>query len=196
MNPSITWQSILAHGVRLFLDQAVGNLPPEHIKDTPERVVHAFSDLVSGYATDPVAVLKTGFANHEEYDEMIHVDRVWFTSLCAHHLLPFYGYADFAYVPYDKIVGLSKIPRMIEALARRVQIQERLTTQIVDIFQETVKPHGCGVQIVANHMCVCARGVRQHGSVTTTRAFRGCFADEMETRSEYMAYVAKYGDKL
>lgn len=157
----------------------------EHSAGTPDRVVRSFVELFSGVGVDPASVLKVGF-NEASYNEMISVERISFVSVCHHHLLPFYGTVDFAYLPNKHIVGLSKIPRMIEILARRPQIQERLTQQIVDVFQENVKPLGCAAMIRAWHACAAIRGVRQPNIQMRTTALTGYFLEKPAVKAEFL----------
>ena len=159
-----------------------------HVERTPTRVVNAYSELLSGVREDPALVLRISF-EETSYDEMVTVEDIDFVSVCAHHLLPFFGFCHFAYLPDKRIVGLSKIPRMIEILARRPQVQERLTRQIVDVFQQEIQPLGCGVMIRAWHGCVACRGVRKANLRMRTTALRGYFRDKPEVKSEFLAGI-------
>ena len=162
-----------------------GLCPPEHIKNTPTRFETAMFELMEGAWEDPAEVLHSGF-EETEYDEMIYVNNISFVSLCSHHLLPFIGRVHFAYIPTGKIVGLSKIPRMIEILAKRPQVQERLTVQIVDTFMKEVHPKGCAAVAEAYHMCMAIRGVKKEGAYMKTTALRGVFKSQKETRAEFL----------
>lgn len=160
-------------------------IAPDHIVKTPFRVAKALYELLEGYRQDPVEILKTGFAKGT-YNQMITVGNIKFTSLCAHHMLPFTGRVHFAYIPNKTVVGLSKIPRMIEAFSRRLQVQEDLSEQIVECFQKTVKPKGCAVYIVASHMCAGIRGVKKEGMDMKTTALRGVFLKDKAAHEEFL----------
>jgi GTP cyclohydrolase IA len=181
-----TWQDELRRALALYLQQQVGKgIDISHIKDTPERIVRAFTADVSGYQVDPASFLTKKFAVGK-YNEMVHVDSIRIVTKCAHHFERIIGKAHFAYIPGDYVVGLSKIPRMVDALCRRLQVQEDLTQQIVDIFQDTVQPKGCAVHIKAYHFCMMARGIREPQTATRTTALRGCFETESLTRQEFL----------
>jgi GTP cyclohydrolase I len=158
---------------RRFLVVNVSGGDP-HLAETPERVVRAYLEMLSGLSTDPRSVLDAVF-EEQDYDQMIVVRDIEFVSLCCHHLLPFNGKVHFGYLPDHKIVGLSKIPRLVEVLARRPQIQERLTQEIATCFYEVVQPHGCGVVVEAWHSCVAIRGVQKKDATMRTTALQGCF---------------------
>jgi len=154
---------------------------------TPERAAKAMQFLMQGYDLDPQAIL-TGALFKEDYSEMVIVKDIELYSLCEHHILPFFGKAHVAYIPNGHIVGLSKIPRIIDAFARRLQVQERLTDQILHCIDDTLKPHGVAVVIEAAHMCMMMRGVQKQNSVTTTSAFTGEFKN-VESRSEFLNLI-------
>ncbi len=154
---------------------------------TPERAAKAMQFLTHGYDLDPKSILE-GALFEEHFNEMVIVKDIEVYSLCEHHILPFYGKAHVAYIPQGKIVGLSKIPRVIDAFARRLQVQERLTRQILECLDETLKPQGVAVIIEAAHMCMMMRGVQKQNSVTTTSAFTGAF-NKQETRTEFLNLV-------
>jgi GTP cyclohydrolase IA len=164
----------------------------DHIERTPHRVVLAYQELLGGVWQDPAAILQTSF-KESSYNQMITVESIDFVSVCIHHLLPFYGECTFAYLPDKRIVGLSKIPRMVDILAHRPQVQERLTQQIVDTFQNVVNPLGCGATIRAWHGCVACRGVRKANVRMRTTALRGYFLDKPEVRQEFLAGVNGHG---
>ncbi|MBC8044914.1 MAG: GTP cyclohydrolase I FolE [Rhizobacter sp.] len=157
----------------------------EGLVKTPMRVAKAMLYLTSGYRTDPKEIL-TSAVFHEKYDEMVLVKDIELFSMCEHHMLPFFGKAHVAYIPNGKIVGLSKIPRVIDVYARRLQVQERLTQQIRDIIQEVLDPRGVAVIIEAKHLCMVMRGVEKQNSTTTTSAMSGEFLSNQATRSEFM----------
>ena len=160
----------------------------EGLLKTPERVAKAMLTLTRGYEQDPHAIL-LGAKFQEEYSQMVIVKDIDFFSLCEHHMLPFYGKAHVAYIPNGVITGLSKIPRVVDAFARRLQVQERLTIQIRDCIQETLNPLGVAVVIEAAHMCMQMRGVQKQNSVTTTSAFTGAFLKDLRTREEFMRLI-------
>ena len=160
----------------------------EGLRRTPERVARALSFLTKGYSEDPRAVIN-GALFTEEYSEMIIVRDIDFYSLCEHHLLPFYGRAHVAYVPDKHIVGISKVARMVECFARRLQVQERMTQQIATTLSEVLSPRGVGVVIRAEHMCMRMRGVERPNSAVVTSALLGCFQAK-ETRQEFMNLIA------
>ncbi len=160
----------------------------EGLQRTPERMEKAMKFLTKGYAEDP-AVLLNGALFSVDYDEMVIVKDIEMFSLCEHHLLPFFGKVHVAYIPKGKVIGLSKIPRLVDLFARRLQVQERLTTQIAETIQEAVHPLGVGVVIEARHLCMMMRGVEKQHSSTVTSAMLGDFRHEKETRDEFLALI-------
>ena len=162
---------------------ALGQDPAaDHLLDTPRRVAAAYTELLS-----PAPFTMTTFPNEEAYDELVLARDIPFTSLCQHHLLPFTGRAHVAYLPGDRIVGLSKLARVVEMFARRLQVQERLTAQIADRLQATLEPRGVGVVLDAEHSCMSLRGVRATGARTTTSALRGLMREDARTRQEFLS---------
>ena len=159
----------------------------EGLLKTPERVAKAMQFLTHGYDLDPVGILNSA-KFREDYKQMVIVKDIELYSLCEHHMLPFFGKAHVAYIPNNYIVGLSKIPRIVDAFARRLQVQERLTTQIRDCIQETLQPLGVAVVIEAQHLCMQMRGLQKQNSVTTTSAFTGEFEND-KTRSEFISLI-------
>lgn len=160
----------------------------EGIVKTPERASKAMQFLTSGYCQDPTEILRSAmFA--EDYNDMVIVKDIELYSLCEHHILPFFGKAHIAYIPNGHIVGLSKIPRIVDVFARRLQVQERLTHDILECINDTLKPQGVAVVIEASHMCMMMRGVQKQNSVTTTSGFRGQFK-EIETRNEFLKLIS------
>src|ERR1700743_936274 len=160
----------------------------EGLTRTPERVHHAYEHLTKGYQEDPEALLRDALFT-VSYDEMVIVKDIEMFSLCEHHMLPFFGKVHVPYIPNGKVIGLSKIPRLIEVFARRLQIQERLTTQIAETIQKTIEPQGVGVVIEARHLCMMMRGVEKQHSAAVTSSMLGCFRDEQETRSEFLSLI-------
>ncbi len=159
----------------------------EGLLKTPERAAKAMQFLTHGYDLDAEAILR-GAMFKEDYSEMVIVKDIEVYSLCEHHILPFYGKAHIAYIPNGYIVGLSKLPRIVDVFARRLQVQERLTDQILECIQNTLNPLGCAVVIEASHMCMMMRGVQKQNSVTTTSAFRGEF-EKRDTRNEFLNLI-------
>ncbi len=159
----------------------------EGLVKTPQRVGRAMQFLTKGYHEDPVAILQSAIFN-EDCDQMVVVKDIEFYSLCEHHLLPFFGKVHIAYIPNGKITGLSKLPRVVDVFARRLQLQERLTNQIKDCIQQTLQPQGAMVVIEAEHMCMQMRGVQKMHSMTVTSAFSGVF-EEQPTREEFMNLI-------
>ena len=164
---------------------ALGEDPTsEHLQRTPERVAKAFQELLTPHPVDP-----TTFPNEEAYDELVVVRDIPFHSLCEHHLLPFVGRAHVAYLPKDRIVGLSKLARVVEHHSRSLQVQERMTQQIASWLDDQLQPRGVGVVLEAEHMCMRLRGVRAPGTMTVTSALRGTLRDDARTRGEFLDLV-------
>lgn len=160
----------------------------EGLLKTPERVAKAQQFLTQGYTQNPDEIMKSAIF-HEDYSEMVIVKDIDIYSQCEHHMLPFFGKAHIAYIPNGKIVGLSKIPRIVDAFARRLQVQERLTLQIRDCIQRTLEPKGVAVVIECSHMCMQMRGVEKQNSFTTTSAFTGIFLKNDSTRKEFVQLI-------
>jgi len=167
----------------------------EGLSRTPERVAKAMQFLVKGYKDDPEALLRKALFT-VSYDEMVIVKDVEMFSLCEHHMLPFFGKVHVAYIPNGKVIGLSKIPRLVETFSRRLQIQERLTTQIAEAIQNTIEPQGVGVVIEARHLCMMMRGVEKQHSSAVTSSMLGCFRNEEETRSEFLSLIRQRPNSL
>ena len=159
----------------------------EGLEKTPLRAAKAMKFLTEGYEKDPTQILQSAMFS-EDYNEMVIVKDIELYSLCEHHMLPFFGKAHIAYIPNGKIVGLSKIPRVVDVFSRRLQVQERMTEQILDCINETLEPIGVGVVIEASHMCMMMRGVQKQNSTTTTSGFRGSFK-ETDTRNEFLKLI-------
>jgi GTP cyclohydrolase I len=171
---------------------AVGEDPDrEGLRETPDRVARMYAEMFSGLNKDPRQPLHKVFT--EKYDEMVLVKDITFDSCCEHHLLPFMGKAHVGYLPNGKIVGLSKIPRVVEILARRPQVQERMTEELADLLMKELDAKGVGVILEATHTCMTIRGVRKPGSIFTTSAVRGIFKTNQSTRTEFMTLI--YGGK-
>ncbi|MGB6035055.1 MAG: GTP cyclohydrolase I FolE [Cryomorphaceae bacterium] len=170
------------------LDNLGGDRDRQGLKNTPLRAAKAMQFLTKGYDQDPAAIMRSAMFD-EEYSQMVLVKDIEVYSLCEHHMLPFFGKAHVAYIPKGRIVGLSKIPRIVDVFARRLQVQERLTNQIRDCIQETLDPMGVAVVIEAQHMCMQMRGVQKQNSVTTTSAFHGEFLEE-RTRQEFVNLIS------
>lgn len=170
-----------------MLDRIGEDIHREGIKDTPVRAAKALQFLTSGYNQDPAKILKKAMFK-EKYHDMVIVKDIELYSLCEHHILPFYGKAHVAYIPDGQIVGLSKIPRIVDVFSRRLQVQERLTHDILECINDTLKPKGVAVVIEAAHMCMMMRGVQKQNSVTTTSGFRGQF-EKIETRNEFLKLI-------
>ncbi len=160
----------------------------EGLLKTPERVAKAMGFLTQGYGTDPREILLSA-KFREEYKQMVIVKDIELYSMCEHHMIPFYGKAHVAYIPNGYITGLSKVARVVECFARRLQVQERLTVQIRDCIQDALSPMGVAVVIEASHMCMQMRGVQKQNSVTTTSAFTGVFLSQMQTREEFIHLI-------
>ena len=170
-----------------IIDLLGENTDREGLEKTPMRAAKAMKFLTEGYEKDPKQILQSAMFN-EDYNEMVIVKDIELYSLCEHHMLPFFGKAHIAYIPNGKIVGLSKIPRVVDVFSRRLQVQERLTEQILDCINETLQPIGVGVVIEASHMCMMMRGVQKQNSTTTTSGFRGSFR-ETDTRNEFLKLI-------
>jgi len=174
--------------------EGIGEDPDRQgLKGTPKRVEDTFKFLTKGYKQD-IAELLNGALYEEKYDEMVIVKGIDIFSLCEHHLLPFFGKCHVAYIPDGKLIGLSKIPRLVEVFARRLQVQERLTSEIAQNLQDILKPKGVAVVIEAKHLCMIMRGVEKQNTVATTSAMLGAFKSRQETRMEFMELISKEED--
>jgi GTP cyclohydrolase IA len=175
----------------LELIKAVGEDPErEGLRNTPDRVARMYAELLSGYTSEPEKVINGALFNIS-YDEMVIVRDIEFYSLCEHHMLPFIGRAHVAYIPAGKVIGLSKIPRIVDIFARRLQVQERMTRQIADLIQETLAPQGVAVVVEAMHMCSMMRGVKKHDARMTTSAMHGSFRASLATRQEFLDNISR-----
>ncbi len=185
-NKPVDLQRIAAAVREILL--AVGEDPDrEGLRETPDRVARMYDEMFSGLRKDPATFLRTTFA--EKYDEMVLVKNIGFESMCEHHLLPFFGRVHIAYLPNGRIVGLSKLARIVEVLSRRPQVQERMTEELADLIMQELDARGVGLVVEAAHTCMSIRGVRKTESVCTTSAMRGAFATNAATRSEFMALI-------
>lgn len=167
----------------------------EGLVRTPHRVAKSYQELLSGYRMDPKALINEAIFD-VEYDEMVIVRDIEFYSMCEHHMLPFMGRAHVAYIPTDKVIGLSKIPRIVDLFSKRLQVQERMTTQIADYLQVVLNPQGVAVVVEGLHMCMMLRGVKKHDARMTTSAMRGVFRDEMTTRMEFLDNISRGAEGL
>ncbi len=183
---------VVANSV-LHILESVGEDPTrDGLERTPERVARMYDELLIGYTVDPVKLLNNALFD-AEYDQMVMVTNIEFYSMCEHHMLPIIGEAHVAYLPNKKVVGLSKIPRIVDVFARRLQIQERMTSQIADFLNGLIDPLGVAVVVDAAHMCVMMRGAKKAHSRMRTSALRGGFLDNPETRAEFMAHIEQSG---
>jgi GTP cyclohydrolase I len=180
--------ALLAENYKTIIHGLGEDVTREGLEKTPERVAKAMQFLTHGYALDPLEILK-GALFTEDHSQMIVVKNIELYSMCEHHMLPFFGKAHVAYIPNGKIVGLSKIPRIVDAFARRMQVQERLTDQIKDCIQEALEPLGVAVVIEAQHMCMQMRGIEKQNSFTTTSSFTGAF-EKNKTRKEFISLIS------
>ncbi len=171
--------------------KALGENPErEGLKNTPRRVARMYSELLAGYSVDPVAMIN-GALFEVKYDEMVLVRDIEFYSLCEHHMLPFMGRVHVAYIPDGKVLGISKIPRVVDMYARRLQVQERMTRQIADFLRDLLKPQGVAVVVEALHLCMMMRGVKKHDARMTTSAMHGAFRANLATREEFLANISR-----
>ncbi|MCX6174311.1 MAG: GTP cyclohydrolase I FolE [Ignavibacteriales bacterium] len=181
---------IIEKYVKNLLDEVGENSEREGLKKTPHRVAKAYEFFTQGYKKDINKILN-GAIFTEKYDEMVIVKDIDFYSMCEHHLLPFYGKIHIAYIPNGKIVGLSKIPRIVDMYAQRLQVQERMTQEIADTIEQYLNPRGVAVVAEGYHMCMMMRGVQKQNSITTTSAMHGIFTEDARTRSEFLNLISK-----
>ena len=179
---------ILSNNYKTIIENLGEDVTREGLEKTPERVAKAMQYLTHGYGLDPLQILKSALFT-EDHQQMIVVKDIEVYSMCEHHMLPFFGKAHVAYIPNGKIVGLSKNPRIVDAFARRMQVQERLTDQIKDCIQAALEPLGVAVVIEAQHMCMQMRGIQKQNSVTTTSSFTGAFEKD-KTRKEFISLIS------
>jgi len=181
--------------VRILLRWAGDDPQREGLVETPQRVARAWREWFSGYALDPDAYLTRTFEEVEGYDEMVVLRDIPFESHCEHHLAPIIGKAHIGYLPGGKVVGISKLARVVEAYSRRLQVQEKLTAQIADCIERVLQPRGVGVVIAASHECMTTRGVHTRGVSMVTSTMRGSFRDDARTRAEFLAFVEVGGHR-
>ena len=178
----------LAGNIKSVLSEIGENPEREGLLKTPERVAKSMKFLTDGYKQDPAKIIQSAMFS-EEYSQMVLAKDIELYSLCEHHMLPFFGKAHVAYIPNGHIVGLSKIPKIIDVFSRRLQVQERLTDEIKDCLQDTLNPKGVAIVIEAQHLCMQMRGVQKQHSSTTTSAFSGIFISDEKTRAEFMNLI-------
>jgi len=188
MKSELEWISD-EHLIREFLKRLGENVDRQGLKETPERFVRAWKFFTSGYKQKPQDVLKCFEDGGEKYDELLFQANIPIVSNCEHHLEKFWGVGHIAYVPNGKVVGLSKLSRLADIFARRLQVQERLTQQIADALMEHLQPKGVGVVLQMRHMCMESRGIQKAGTVTISSVLRGCVKEEPDCRAEFMAFV-------
>ena len=186
-------RSVAEAAVRTLIEWAGDDPDREGLKRTPERVVKAYEEFFAGYAEDPVALLATTFEKTAAYDQMVVLRDIRFESHCEHHIVPILGKAHVGYLPAERIVGVSKLARLVEVFAKRMQIQETLTSQIADTIQDVLKPRGVGVIIEAAHQCMTTRGIRKPGVSLVTSRMLGCFHDDPTTRREFLSTIGARG---
>jgi len=177
--------------VRTLIAWAGDDPDREGLAETPARVARAYRELFVGYDQDAKAVLERTFKDVGGYDDIVLLRDIPFYSHCEHHMVPFVGKAHIAYLPHDGVVGLSKLARLVEVFARRLQTQENLTAQIIDAVNEHLNPRGAAVMLEAEHMCMTMRGVHSHGVTTITHRFTGVFAEDREERDRFFAFIGK-----
>ncbi len=166
----------------------------EGLKDTPERVKRLYKEITSGYNEDPNEIIN-GAIYEMDYDEMVIIKDIEYYSLCEHHMLPFFGKAQIAYIPKKKVIGLSKIPRIVEVYARRLQVQERMTVQIANFLNETLKPKGVAVVVNGYHLCMAMRGIRKSDANMLTSSMLGAFRNDERTRAEFLSLIGQNSHK-
>ena len=177
--------------VRTLIAWAGDDPSREGLLDTPKRVTKAFGEFFAGYEQDPAETLKRTFKEVGGYDDIVLVKDIPFSSHCEHHMVPFVGKVHIAYLPHDGVVGLSKLARLVEVFARRLQVQENMTAQIIDAINDHLNPRGAAVMIEAEHMCMSMRGVRAHGASTITHRFTGVFAEDRNEQDRFFMMVGK-----
>lgn len=183
-------RAAMEEAVRMILSSVGEDPDRQGLQRTPDRVARMYDELTAGYTTDPVKLVNDALFD-VDYSEMVIVKDIDFYSLCEHHLLPFFGKAHVAYIPNGRVIGLSKIPRIVEMFARRLQVQERMTEQIADFINEVLAPQGVAVVVEGAHMCSMMRGVKKANASMVTSAVRGLFRSDPKTRAEFMEHVGR-----
>jgi len=180
----------LQKAVKMILEALGENIDRQGLLDTPERVARMYDELLSGYRQDPITLVNDALFE-VKYDEMVIVRDIEFYSLCEHHMLPFIGRAHVAYLPRERVLGLSKIPRIVDMFARRLQVQERMTRQIADFIDELLNPYGVAVVVEGLHLCATMRGVKKHDARMITSTMLGAFRKSLATREEFLANISR-----
>ena len=183
-------QAEVEEAVRTLIRWANDDPGREGLRDTPARVARSYREMFSGYEIDPIALLERTFADVDGYDEIVLLRDIRIESHCEHHMVPIIGRCHIAYMPRNRVVGISKLARVADAFARRLQIQERLTVQIADTIEQVLQPHGVAVVIEAGHQCMSTRGVHKAGVSMVTSRMTGCFREDPSTRRELLAMIA------
>jgi len=183
-------KEVIKAAVRDILTAVGEDADRQGLLRTPERIAKMYDEILVGYRTDPVKLVNDALFD-VEYDEMIVVKDIEFFSMCEHHMLPFFGRAHVAYIPQDKVIGLSKIPRIVDMFARRLQVQERMTQEIADMVEQILQPQGVAVVVEGSHMCSMMRGVQKEHARMVTSAMRGAFKESQITRNEFMEHLKK-----
>jgi GTP cyclohydrolase IA len=194
MRPMVDTRASLTDAVRTLLAEIGEDPSREGLAGTPERVRRMYDELTAGYHVDPDALLN-GACFNVDYDEMVVVRDIEFFSLCEHHLLPFIGRAHVGYLPRGRVVGLSKIPRIVDMYAKRLQLQERLTVQVADYLMERLEPKGVACVVEATHLCTMMRGVKKQEATMVTSSMTGTFRRDARTRAEFMGLIGKGGSR-
>lgn len=185
---SYVHQEAISQAITTIL-KSIGEDPERQgLQRTPERIARMYNELTAGYHTDPIKLIN-GALFDVDYNEMVIVKDIDFYSLCEHHVLPFFGRANVAYIPHGKVIGLSKIPRIVEMFGRRLQVQERMTSQIANFIEDILQPHGVAVVVEGVHMCSAMRGVKKANATMVTSTLTGIFKDNPETRTEFMNHL-------
>jgi len=193
MQPRIPGSQI-PEAIRTLLAELGEDPAREGLAGTPDRVQRMYAELTEGYGTDPDTLLN-GAAFEVEYDEMVVVRDIEFFSLCEHHLLPFFGKAHVGYLPRGRVIGLSKIPRIVDMYAHRLQVQERMTQQVATFLMERLEPKGVGCVVEATHLCTVMRGVRKQNATMVTSAMLGTFRRDAKTRTEFLTFIGRTSDR-
>ena len=194
MRPMVETRTSLTDAVHALLEEIGEDPSREGLAGTPERVRRMYDELTAGYHVDPDALIN-GACFNVDYDEMVVVRDIEFFSLCEHHLLPFLGHAHVGYLPHGRVVGLSKIPRIVDMFAKRLQIQERLTVQVAEFLMERLEPKGVACVVEATHLCTMMRGVKKQEATMVTSSMTGTFRRDARTRAEFMGLIGKGGTR-